>query len=263
MDSRALAAITLASHANAALAARTPLRLPAHPAFMTVRRARLLVRDGSADVDAWFAEVQAGGGPVLLADAGVNGSDAGDGTGAGDGSDVGDDADAGLGHADGDSDGHRFGQSQSQGQGDSVIVTPTAGWRVGAVQGGVVLSPCEPVEVTLIELDAVTDLLRAAAIAAGKTAGDDAPRLWSETVHRAIAILDSQGTGEEVSDVAWPHFLLPVASPLGARRLAASAATLWLWDGPGAWTGTVAEQAHSPLRDAVADALIAAVDASS
>jgi hypothetical protein len=211
--------VTLASHANAALAAGTLLRLPAHPAFMVVRRARHVDGSGPADVDSWFAEVRGGGGPVLLADAGVDG--------------------------------------------DSVMVTPTAGWRVGAADGGLLLSPCEPYEVELIELDEVTDLLRAAAVAAREVAGGDAPPLWYEAVDRAIAILDSSGSGEELSDVAWPHFLLPTASPLRAHRLAASAATLWLWDGPGAWTGTAAELAHAPLRETVGDALIAAVDAAS
>jgi hypothetical protein len=211
--------VTLASHANAALAAGTPLQLPLHPAFMVVRRARHLNGSGPADVDSWFSQVRDAGGPVLLADAGVNG--------------------------------------------DSVIATPTAGWRVGATDGGLLLSPCEPVEVEVTELDDVIDVLRASAVAAREVAGGDAPPLWSEAIDRAIAILDSSGSGEELSDVAWPHFLLPTASPLRAHRLAASAATLWLWDGPGAWTGTVAERAHAPLRDAVADALIAAVDAAS
>jgi hypothetical protein len=219
VDSRALAAVTLASHANAALAAGTPLRLPAHPAFMVVRRARHVDGSAPADVDGWFGQVRTSGGPVVLADAGVDG--------------------------------------------DSVMVTPPAGWRVGAADGGLVLSPCEPFEVDLIEADAVTDLLRASAVAARESAGSDAPPLWSDAVDRAMAILDSDGTGEELSDVAWPHLLLPVDSPLPARRLAAAAATLWLWDGPGAWTGTLAERAHAPLRDAVGDALIAAVDASS
>ncbi|HWF57068.1 MAG TPA: hypothetical protein VG520_01805 [Candidatus Dormibacteraeota bacterium] len=148
-------------------------------------------------------------------------------------------------------------------RGDSVITTPTAGWRVGTTDGGLLLSPCEPVEVELTELDDVTDVLRTAAVAARDGAGGGAPPLWSEAVNRAIAILDSSGSGEELSDVAWPHFLLPTASPLRAHRLAASAATLWLWGGPGAWTGTDAERAHAQLRDAVADALIAAVDAAS
>jgi hypothetical protein len=219
VNSAALAAVTLASHANDALRAQTSLRLPAHPAFMVLRRARLLNGDAPADVDAWFAQVHAGGGPVLLADAGVDG--------------------------------------------DAIVVTPTAGWRIGVADSGLVLSPCEPPEVDLIELDAVTDLLRAAAAAAHEIAGTDAPPLWSESIERAMAILDSDGAGEELSDVAWPHFLLPVDSPLPARRLAAAAATLWLWDGPGAWTGTIADNAHAPLRDAVADAFIAAVDASS
>jgi len=185
---------------------------------MVVRRARHVDGSAAADVDGWFAQVRASGGPGVLADAGIDG--------------------------------------------DSVMATPTAGWRVRAGDGGLILSPCEPFQVDRIDADAVTDLLRASAGAARDSAGRDAPPLWLDAVDRAVAILDSDGTGEELSDVAWPHFLLPVDSPLPARRLAAVAATLWLWDGPGSWNGDAADRAHAALRGAVADALSAAVDLS-
>lgn len=44
---------------------------------------------------------------------------------------------------------------------------------------------------------------------------------------RALAILASSGDGEEVSDVAWPYFVLPDGSPLAARRLIAAASAAW------------------------------------
>ena len=44
---------------------------------------------------------------------------------------------------------------------------------------------------------------------------------------RALEILAAPGDGEEVSDVAWPYFVLPDGSPVSARRLIAAAAAAW------------------------------------
>ena len=210
--------MTLAAHANAALRAGSALAIPAHPAFLVVRRARL--RDGgpSAELAAWFDRIGAGGGPVLLAASGVDG--------------------------------------------DPVLCDPTAAWRV-VESAGVFLEQASRASVGAMTTADATRALAEAAVVALEVARGTAPPLWSESVHRAVAILDSDGTGEELSDVAWPHFLLPAASPLVARRLAAAAASLWLWDGAGAWTGETADRAHAAVRRPVDDALIAAVAATS
>ena len=44
---------------------------------------------------------------------------------------------------------------------------------------------------------------------------------------RALEILAAPGDGEEVSDVAWPYFVLPDGSPVSARRVIAAAAAAW------------------------------------
>ena len=204
----------LASHANAALAAGTALRLPAHPAFMSVRRARCSA-DGGDGVQGWFDGVRQEGLPLAVADAGLDG--------------------------------------------DALLSTTLSGWRVAG--GDVPLSiepaaPCGPVHHDVVT---ATDRLRAAARDALDQARGEAPGSWSQAVVRALAILDSAGTGEELSDVAWPHFLLPGTFPLPQRRLAAAAATLWLWEGPGAWTGPAADLANAGLREPVAQALTASV----
>ena len=46
-------------------------------------------------------------------------------------------------------------------------------------------------------------------------------------LERAVAILASPGDGEEVSDVAWPYFVLPDGASTGARRLIAAACATW------------------------------------
>jgi hypothetical protein len=46
-------------------------------------------------------------------------------------------------------------------------------------------------------------------------------------LERALEILASQGDGEEVSDVAWPYFVLPDGSPAASRRLIAAASAAW------------------------------------
>jgi hypothetical protein len=44
---------------------------------------------------------------------------------------------------------------------------------------------------------------------------------------RSLAILGSAGDGEEVSDVAWPYFVLPDGASTAARRLIAAACATW------------------------------------
>jgi hypothetical protein len=46
-------------------------------------------------------------------------------------------------------------------------------------------------------------------------------------LERALAILRSAGDGEEVSDVAWPYFVLPDSASTAARRLIAAACGTW------------------------------------
>jgi hypothetical protein len=60
-----------------------------------------------------------------------------------------------------------------------------------------------------------------AEIAAGAT---DVRR---SALERALEILASPGDGEEVSDIAWPYFVLPEGSPTAARRLIAAASAAW------------------------------------
>jgi hypothetical protein len=146
--------------------------------------------------------------------------------------------------------------------GDPVLCDPAAGWRV-VESAGVFLEPAPRENVDPMTAADATSALQVAAAVALQGAGGTAPPLWSESVRRAVAILESTGSGEELSDVAWPHFLLPAAAPMVARRLAAAAATLWLWDGAGAWTGATADRAHAALRRPVDDALVAAVAAAS
>ncbi len=46
-------------------------------------------------------------------------------------------------------------------------------------------------------------------------------------LQRSLAILGSSGDGEEVSDVAWPYFVLPDGASTAARRLIAAACATW------------------------------------
>jgi hypothetical protein len=76
---------------------------------------------------------------------------------------------------------------------------------------------------------------------------------------RALAILASDGDGEEVSDVAWPYFVLPDGSPMAARRLIAAASAAW------PETPASADPDAKPARgegcvDAALDAIAAAVN---
>ena len=108
-------------------------------------------------------------------------------------------------------------------------------------------------------LDAADASMRAAIAAAASSASGAAPAAWVGSLQRAGAILDSDSTGEELSDVAWPHLLLPDAYTIRARRLAASAATAWQWDEVGAWSGDRADAANHPLRAAIEEAFLAVV----
>jgi hypothetical protein len=47
------------------------------------------------------------------------------------------------------------------------------------------------------------------------------------SLERALAILASPTDGEEISDVAWPYFIIPENSSAAARRLIAAAAAAW------------------------------------
>ncbi|MBV8301286.1 MAG: hypothetical protein JOY68_05135 [Candidatus Dormibacteraeota bacterium] len=70
--------------------------------------------------------------------------------------------------------------------------------------------------------------LRAAAAAAAPHA---ATAMERDALLRATAILDSPGDGGEVSDVAWPYFVLPESAYRPeARRLLAAAAAAWPLD---------------------------------
>ena len=211
MNASSLAATTLAAHANVAAATGRPLRLPAHPAFLVVRRVRC---QGAADVAGWFEQL-AGTTPLDLADPGL--------------------------------------------AGPAQLQTVAAAWTLSDDDAGLRLSATPRVEAPApVSVDAATAALESASLA--RVSG--APAAWLATAGRASAILASAGTGEELSDVAWPHFLLPAASPLPARRLAAAAATLWSWDQPGAWAGADADAVRDALRAPVGEALRAAVAAS-
>ncbi|HEY8674298.1 MAG TPA: hypothetical protein VIM76_11135 [Candidatus Dormibacteraeota bacterium] len=54
-----------------------------------------------------------------------------------------------------------------------------------------------------------------------------APDVRRVALQRSIAILGSAGDGEELSDVAWPYFVLPDGSATAARRLIAAACATW------------------------------------
>ncbi|MHB8489282.1 MAG: hypothetical protein ACYDCS_08340 [Candidatus Dormibacteria bacterium] len=78
---------------------------------------------------------------------------------------------------------------------------------------------------------------------------------------RALEILASPGDGAEVSDVAWPSFVLPDGSPSASRRLIAAASAAW------PETPAAADPDAQPARgegcvDAALDAIAAAVNSS-
>jgi hypothetical protein len=78
-------------------------------------------------------------------------------------------------------------------------------------------------------------------------------------LERALEILASADDGEEVSDVAWPYFVLPDGSPTAARRLIAAASAAW------PETAATADPDAKPARgeasvDAALEAIAAAVN---
>lgn len=221
--------MVLAAHATVALRRGVELRLPAHPAFTAARRLGMQLPGGDvADPGGWTAWLRSvGAAAVLLDDAGVGGDP----------------------------------QIRAQHTGTAEGLP---GWRLaddsGVVLGHVLAAERSPALRPVASVGEATSTLRAAADTALSGAAQ-APQLWRQSASRAVAILDSAGTGEELSDVAWPHFLLPTDVELAARRLSAAAATLWMWDGPGAWVGPSADAAHQSLGGQVEEALISAVAA--
>jgi hypothetical protein len=67
----------------------------------------------------------------------------------------------------------------------------------------------------------------------------------------ARAILASEGDGEELSDVAWPYFVLPEGSPTASRRIIAAACAAWPETG-----GVVDPEAATPRGDAGVEAAL-------
>ena len=100
-------------------------------------------------------------------------------------------------------------------------------WTAADLEGAPLLrgGPVAPAEIAARPPGDVAAALRAAAAAAAATAASPVER---DSLRRAVAILDSPGDGGEVSDVAWPYFLLPEqAYRPAARRLLAAAAAAW------------------------------------
>jgi len=77
-----------------------------------------------------------------------------------------------------------------------------------------------------------------------------------EPLVRAQLILASPHDGEEVSDTAWPHFILPAGEAAARRRLLAAAATVLPQDG----VGGAAEMRDDGLQRTALEALCAAVN---
>ncbi len=103
------------------------------------------------------------------------------------------------------------------------------------------------------DLTATGDRL-AAAVNAELTAG--ASDVRRSALERSLAILGSPGDGEDISDIAWPYFVLPDGSAVAARRLLAAACAAW----PEAGTGPDPEA--KPARgDACVDAALEAIAA--
>jgi hypothetical protein len=74
-------------------------------------------------------------------------------------------------------------------------------------------------------------------------------------LERARSILAAAGDGEEVSDVAWPYFVLPDGAAPAARRLMAAACSAW------PETGGVPDPAAAPVRgDGLVEAALMAIE---
>jgi hypothetical protein len=115
-------------------------------------------------------------------------------------------------------------------------------------------APQEPA----IDLASASSRLQRAVEAELQNAPDGVRRT---SLERSLAILASPGDGEEVSDVAWPYFILPDGAPTAARRLIASACAAWPEIGavpdPAAALDRGAEGVEAPL-----EAIAAAVNSS-
>jgi hypothetical protein len=78
-------------------------------------------------------------------------------------------------------------------------------------------------------------------------------------LERALEVLASPGDGEEVSDVAWPYFVLPDGSPAASRRLIAAASAAWP-ETPAAADPDAKTPRGEGCVDAALDAIAAAVN---
>jgi hypothetical protein len=106
------------------------------------------------------------------------------------------------------------------------------------------------------DLSGMAQQLRDAIHAEAEAGASDVRRAALE---RALEILASSGDGEELSDVAWPYFVLPAGSSAAARRLIAAASAAW------PETPAAADPDSKPVRgegcvDAALDAIAAAVN---
>ncbi len=141
--------------------------------------------------------------------------------------------------------------------GPLVVVATDGGadaWRPATVEGLTVMrGVADAAAGDAPGLRDAEERLRAALAPALRQAGR-LPRLQGEAVRRATAILDSAADGSEVSDVAWPFFVLTPRHSDAARRLLAAAAALW----PGELQLGGGEELVP--RDVVQTALVAAVN---
>jgi hypothetical protein len=106
------------------------------------------------------------------------------------------------------------------------------------------------------DLAGTGDRLRTAVEAELQAGGTDVRRAGLE---RALAILASPSDGEELSDVAWPYFILADASPVAARRLLAAACAAWQESAGGADPEAKPARGEGSV-DAALEAIAAAVN---
>jgi hypothetical protein len=101
-----------------------------------------------------------------------------------------------------------------------------------------------------IDLAGTSEQLRRSVDAELQAGATDVRRVALE---RSAAILGASGDGEEISDVAWPYFVLPDGASTPARRLIAAACATW------PETGGAPDPEAAPDRgnDAVEAALVA------
>jgi hypothetical protein len=114
--------------------------------------------------------------------------------------------------------------------GDAAVLTAgptTIAWRAFDDDGhltmrGVAVSEASPPPIEVAAAHAGL----AEALRVRDVGGDEAPA-WEAARETALAILESPHDGSEVSDVAWPSFVLPSAYPAASRRLLAAALVVW------------------------------------